>query len=134
MPCALMIVNCWWGVSPRRWWVQRAAVLFKTWYMISDTKRRDNSCRMCSGFSMIGSGTKVTKVHLSQSTACVGQVKLAGERVPLSYGGERALPHFPKLWRDPLARAFVRHSFIDGLDPLETYFHAMGGREGLVDT
>jgi DNA-directed RNA polymerase II subunit RPB1 len=28
----------------------------------------------------------------------------------------------------------VRHSFIEGLDPLEAYFHAMGGREGLVDT
>lgn len=32
------------------------------------------------------------------------------------------------------ARGFVSSSYKDGLKPLEFYFHAMGGREGLVDT
>jgi len=82
---------------------------------------------------MIDSGTKGTKINPSQTKAMVGQTKLAGERVAMSYDG-RSLPHFPKDCSDPRARGFVRHSFIEGLDALEAYFHAMGGREGLVDT
>src|SRR5256886_14439638 len=31
-------------------------------------------------------------------------------------------------------RGFVYHSYRDGLEPIEFFFHAMGGREGLVDT
>lgn len=32
------------------------------------------------------------------------------------------------------ARGFVYNCYRDGLEPLEFFFHAMGGREGLVDT
>src|SRR5207245_955662 len=32
------------------------------------------------------------------------------------------------------ARGFVYNSYRDGLEPIEFFFHAMGGREGLVDT
>ncbi|RLI44218.1 DNA-directed RNA polymerase subunit A'', partial [Candidatus Bathyarchaeota archaeon] len=32
------------------------------------------------------------------------------------------------------ARGFVYSSYREGLDPIEFFFHAMGGREGLVDT
>ena len=32
------------------------------------------------------------------------------------------------------ASGFVHSSYKKGLDPLEFFFHAMGGREGLVDT
>ena len=32
------------------------------------------------------------------------------------------------------ARGFVENSFIGGLNPQEFFFHAMGGREGLIDT
>ena len=33
----------------------------------------------------------------------------------------------------PEARGFVTNSFIGGLTPQEVFFHAMGGREGLID-
>ena len=36
--------------------------------------------------------------------------------------------------RSPEAKGFVANSFFSGLTPSEFYFHAMGGREGLVDT
>ena len=34
----------------------------------------------------------------------------------------------------PEARGFVENSYLKGLSPQEFYFHAMGGREGLIDT
>ena len=33
-----------------------------------------------------------------------------------------------------IARGFVKASYRSGLTPIEFFFHAMGGREGLVDT
>jgi len=47
---------------------------------------------------------------------------------------ERALPHFKIGDRSSEARGFVRASYRSGLNPIEFFFHAMGGREGLVDT
>jgi len=47
---------------------------------------------------------------------------------------ERALPHFNVGDPSPKARGFVYSCYRDGLDPVEFFFHAMGGREGLVDT
>ena len=34
----------------------------------------------------------------------------------------------------PEGKGFVENSFIKGLSPQEFFFHAMGGREGLIDT
>lgn len=33
-----------------------------------------------------------------------------------------------------LCRGFVENSYLQGLSPQEFFFHAMGGREGLIDT
>jgi DNA-directed RNA polymerase II subunit RPB1 len=33
-----------------------------------------------------------------------------------------------------LSKGFVENSYLQGLTPVEFYFHAMGGREGLIDT
>jgi DNA-directed RNA polymerase beta' subunit len=56
-----------------------------------------------------------------------------GKRI--SYGfTDRTLPHFTKYDDGPDARGFVENSFITGLSPQEVFFHAMGGREGLIDT
>ena len=55
------------------------------------------------------------------------------KRIP--YGFEnRTLPHFTKFDDSPSARGFVESSFISGLTPEELFFHAMGGRVGLIDT
>ena len=37
-------------------------------------------------------------------------------------------------WDSPGARGFVESSYISGLSPEELFFHAMGGRVGLIDT
>ena len=47
---------------------------------------------------------------------------------------DRTLPHFKHGDRSADARGFVRSSFKDGLSPIEYFFHAIGGREALVDT
>ena len=65
--------------------------------------------------------------------SCLGQQNVDGKRIP--YGFEnRTLPHFCKFDDSPEARGFVESSFINGLRPDELFFHAMGGRVGLIDT
>jgi DNA-directed RNA polymerase II subunit RPB1 len=44
------------------------------------------------------------------------------------------LPHFIKDDYGPEAKGFVENSYLQGLTPIEFFFHAMGGREGLIDT
>jgi DNA-directed RNA polymerase II subunit RPB1 len=44
------------------------------------------------------------------------------------------LPHFIKNDYGPEAKGFVENSYLQGLAPTEFFFHAMGGREGLIDT
>ena len=55
------------------------------------------------------------------------------KRIPYGFTG-RTLPHFTKYDDSPSARGFVESSFIGGLTPEELFFHAQGGRVGLIDT
>ncbi|TPX53811.1 DNA-directed RNA polymerase [Synchytrium endobioticum] len=82
---------------------------------------------------MVVSGSKGSYINISQMTACVGQQNVEGRRIP--YGFQyRTLPHFVKDDHSPEARGFVENSYLRGLTPQECFFHAMGGREGLIDT
>jgi DNA-directed RNA polymerase III subunit RPC1 len=72
-------------------------------------------------------------INVSQMVACVGQQIIAGHRVPDGFQ-DRSLPHFPKKSKEPPSKGFVRNSFFSGLLPTEFLFHAISGREGLVDT
>lgn len=65
--------------------------------------------------------------------ACVGQQIISGRRVADGFQ-DRTLPHFPKKSREPPSKGFVRNSFYTGLVATEFLFHAVSGREGLVDT
>jgi DNA-directed RNA polymerase III subunit RPC1 len=65
--------------------------------------------------------------------SCVGQQVISGHRVPDGFQ-DRSLPHFPKNNKAPPAKGFVRNSFYSGLTATEFLFHAISGREGLVDT
>ena len=65
--------------------------------------------------------------------ACLGQQNIDGKSIPDGWT-DRTLPHFPKYDDGPESRGFVDSSFIEGLTPQEFFFHAMGGREGLIDT
>ncbi|SHO79390.1 RNA polymerase III largest subunit C160 [Malassezia sympodialis ATCC 42132] len=78
-------------------------------------------------------GSKGSKINVAQMVACVGQQIISGSRVPNGFQ-DRSLPHFPKKSKDPPSKGFVRNSFFSGLEPTEFLFHAISGREGLVDT
>ncbi|KAH0542064.1 hypothetical protein FGG08_003529 [Glutinoglossum americanum] len=82
---------------------------------------------------MANSGSKGSKINVSQMVAVVGQQIIGGKRVPDGFQ-DRSLPHFPKNSREPPSKGFVRNSFFSGLTPTEFLFHAISGREGLVDT
>jgi intein/homing endonuclease len=104
--------------------------------------------------SMIRSGAKGNIFNISQVTGLVGQQNVGGNRMQKLFGG-RTLPHYPKQGYlkdipDILSknidltqqearmlfesRGFVSNSFFKGLNPKEFFFHAAGGREGLIDT
>jgi DNA-directed RNA polymerase II subunit RPB1 len=82
---------------------------------------------------MFNAGSKGSELNIQQMTACLGQQNVDGKRIP--YGFEhRTLPHYTKYDDSAIARGFVESSFINGLSPQELFFHAMGGRIGLIDT
>ena len=83
--------------------------------------------------TMVNSGSKGSDLNISFMISCLGQQNVDGKRIP--YGFEhRTLPHFTKYDDSPVARGFVESSYINGLSPQELFFHAMGGRVGLIDT
>ena len=82
---------------------------------------------------MVNAGSKGSELNISQMISCLGQQNVDGKRIPYGFDG-RTLPHFNKFDDSPAARGFVESSFISGLEPTELFFHAMGGRVGLIDT
>jgi len=86
-----------------------------------------------AGIVMTRTGARGSSLNIGQMSACVGQQSVRGKRILRGYVG-RALPHFKSGDPAPKARGFVYSSYQSGLDVTEFFFHAMGGREGLVDT
>jgi len=82
---------------------------------------------------MAESGARGSMLNLTQMAGCVGQQAVRGERINRGYEG-RTLSHYDADDLSADAHGFVEHSYTDGLEPREFFFHAMGGREGLVDT
>ena len=83
--------------------------------------------------TMVQAGSKGSDLNISFMISCLGQQNVDGKRIP--YGFEnRTLPHFTKFDDSPGARGFVESSYVNGLSPQELFFHAMGGRVGLIDT
>jgi len=83
--------------------------------------------------SMVRAGSKGSDINIAQMLACVGQQAPENKRIPLGFT-DRTLPHYKKYDDGAEARGFVESSFIRGLSPQEFFFHAMSGREGLIDT
>jgi DNA-directed RNA polymerase subunit A' len=86
-----------------------------------------------SGVIMASTGARGSTLNIGQMTAALGQQSIRGKRIQKGYRS-RALPHYVPGETNPDARGFVKSNYRDGLSPLEFFFHAMGGREGLVDT
>lgn len=83
--------------------------------------------------AMVRAGSKGSTINIAQMMACVGQQAPEGRRIPYGFT-DRTLPHYKKYDDGAEARGFVESSFIEGLTPQEFFFHAMSGREGLIDT
>jgi DNA-directed RNA polymerase subunit A' len=86
-----------------------------------------------SAVVMAVSGARGSMLNLTQMAGCLGQQSVRGERIVRGYD-ERTLPHFKKGDRGSEAHGFIKNSYKGGLSPTEFFFHAIGGREGLVDT
>ncbi len=83
--------------------------------------------------AMVRSGSKGDRTNVAQMIACVGQQAPEGRRIPYGFT-DRTLPHYKMFDDGAEARGFVEGSFVRGLTPQEFFFHAMSGREGLIDT
>ena len=85
--------------------------------------------------AMVTAGSKGNPINISQISGCVGQQSIEGHRIfDEDNPTDRTLACFPHGADTAVSRGFVRHSYIKGLSPAEVFFHAMGGREGIVDT
>ena len=83
--------------------------------------------------TMVNAGSKGSELNISFMISCLGQQNVDGKRIPYGFD-HRTLPHYSKYDDSPVARGFVESSYINGLSPQELFFHAMGGRVGLIDT
>ncbi|THD24542.1 DNA-directed RNA polymerase II largest subunit [Fasciola hepatica] len=107
--------------------------------ILNDARDKTGSCAQKSlskynNFNiMVVAGSKGSRINISQVIACVGQQNVEGKRIPFGFR-HRTLPHFIQDDYGPESRGFVENSYLAGLTPTEFFFHAMGGREGLIDT
>jgi DNA-directed RNA polymerase beta' subunit len=82
---------------------------------------------------IVNSGSKGSLINISQMISCLGQTNVDAKRIPYGFDN-RSLPHYSKFDDSPAARGFIENSYISGLSAPEMFFHAMGGRIGLIDT
>lgn len=83
--------------------------------------------------TMTASGAKGSKVNASQISCNLGQQILEGRRVPVMVSG-KTLPCFRPFESSVRAGGYITDRFLTGVRPQEYFFHAMAGREGLIDT
>lgn len=83
--------------------------------------------------AMVRSGSKGEPLNVAQMMACLGQTAIEAKRIPYGFT-DRTLPHYKKYDDSAESRGFIESSFIRGLTPQQFFFHAMSGREGLIDT
>ena len=86
-----------------------------------------------AGKIMATTGARGSSLNVGQMAGALGQQSRRGERLHDGYE-KRALPHYRVNDDNPDAYGFVKSNYREGLSVLEFFFHAMGGREGLVDT
>lgn len=88
-----------------------------------------------NGFSlMTDTGAKGSAVNSRQISCLLGPTIMEGKRVPRIGGSGATLPCFAPYDPSPNAGGFIASRFLTGIAPYEVFFHAMAGREGLLDT
>lgn len=83
--------------------------------------------------AMTISGAKGTSVNANLISCNLGQQVLEGKRVPVMVSG-KTLPSFKPFETNVRAGGYITDRFLTGVKPQEYFFHAMAGREGLIDT
>ena len=86
-----------------------------------------------AGKIMATTGARGSALNVGQMAGALGQQSRRGKRLHTGFSN-RTLSHFKEYDHNPDSHGFVKSNFRDGLSTLEFFFHAMGGREGLVDT
>ncbi|XP_043467717.1 DNA-directed RNA polymerase II subunit RPB1-like [Leptopilina heterotoma] len=71
--------------------------------------------------------------ELAKIIGCKGQQTVKGERIPFGFC-KRTLPHFRNEDYTPKSRGFIQNSHLSGFTPSDFYFHAMEGRDFLIDS
>ena len=94
---------------------------------------RDSLSKDNRFLQIVSSGSKGNLINISQMISGLGQQNVDGKRIPYGFDS-RTLPHYFKYDDSPSARGFIENSYISGLTAPELFFHAMGGRIGLIDT
>ena len=111
-------------------------------YIVNElSKARDNASFIAdhsfddnnSAKIMATTGARGSALNIGQMAGSLGQQSRRGERILKGYNN-RALPHYKEYDNNPDAHGFVKSNYREGLSVLEFFFHAMGGREGLIDT
>ena len=82
---------------------------------------------------IVTSGSKGKEMNIQQMMCLLGQQTIDQARVPLGFSN-RSLPHYPRFENGIESRGFISSNFMNGLNPQEYFFHAMAGREGVIDT
>lgn len=87
----------------------------------------------------VKAGSKGDYYNSTQISGIVGQQNIYGRRPSCTMdNNRRSLPHYPRQIPDTRrsyeSRGFVANSFFKGLNPQESFFHAMSGREGMINT
>lgn len=83
--------------------------------------------------NMVKCGSKGSDLNIAQMISLLGQQSIEGKRIAYGFQ-DRTLPHFKRYDDGADARGYIESSFVKGLTPAEFFFHAMTGREGLIDT
>ena len=94
--------------------------------LINNLPKTNTALRMAT------SGSKGSETNLCQMIGCLGQQIINGKRIPNCFIN-RSLPHFEEYSKYPLSKGFISHSFYEGLDATEFFFHTIGGRENLAE-
>lgn len=83
---------------------------------------------------IVSSGSKGASINIQQMMCLVGAQTIDGKKsVPMGFS-DRSLPHYPRYENSAESRGFITSNFLNGLNPQEFFFHAMAGREGVIDT
>jgi len=84
--------------------------------------------------TIINSGAKGNASDIAQVIGSVGQIFRKEGRMLLEINGNRASMAFSPRSENPESRGFCPRSFVEGVSPVQLFFLAVAGRQGIADT